>query len=153
MAVFGVPLIRTTEREIQQDAINAVRCALAMERALLRLNKQWSEKGLPAGGMRVGIYTGPLMAGSLGSADRMEYAVVGDTVNTASRLETFNRDLADGEPGEVCCRILIGDTTYKLLDGQFRTQLVGVSSLKGKAEKVTIYRVLSEATVQQAASS
>jgi len=97
MAVFGVPLIRTTEREIRQDAINAVRCALAMEKALLRLNKQWSEKGMQMGSMRVGICTGPLMVGSLGSADRMEYAVVGDTVNTASRLESFDKDLADGE--------------------------------------------------------
>ncbi|MGO9526852.1 MAG: CHASE2 domain-containing protein [Verrucomicrobiia bacterium] len=149
MAVFGVPLIRTTEREIKQDAINAVRCALAMEKALLRLNKQWSEKGMQMGSMRVGIYTGPLMAGSLGSADRMEYAVVGDTVNTASRLESFDKDLADGESGNAYCRILIGETTYKLLDNQFHTKLVGILPLKGKAEKVTIYRVMREAVAQE----
>jgi len=149
MAVFGVPLIRTTEREIKQDAINAVRCALAMEKALLRLNKQWSEKGMQMGSMRVGIYTGPLMVGSLGSADRMEYAVVGDTVNTASRLESFDKDLADGEPGNAYCRILIGETTCRLLDDQFHTKLVGISSLKGKAEKVTIYRVLREVVAQE----
>jgi adenylate cyclase len=149
MAVFGVPLIRATEREIKQDAINAVRCALAMEKALLRLNKQWSEKGLQMGRMRVGIYTGPLMAGSLGSADRMEYAVVGDTVNIASRLESYEKDLADGESGDTYCRILIGETTYTLLDDQFHTKLVGISPLKGKAEKVTIYRVLREAVAQE----
>jgi adenylate cyclase len=149
MAVFGVPLIRTTEREIKQDAINAVRCALAMEQALLRLNKQWSEKGMQMASMRVGIYTGPLMAGSLGSADRMEYAVVGDTVNVASRLESFDKDLADGESENPHCRILIGETTYKLLGNQFRTRLVGISPLKGKAEKVTIYRVVREAVTQE----
>jgi len=149
MAVFGVPLIRTTEREIKQDAINAVRCALAMEKALFRLNKQWSEKGMRMGSMRVGIYTGPLMAGSLGSADRMEYAVVGDTVNTASRLESFDNDLADCESGNAYCRILIGETTYKLLDNQFHTKLVGISPLKGKAEKVTIYCVMREAVAQE----
>jgi adenylate cyclase len=149
MAVFGVPLIRTTEREVKQDAINAVRCALAMEEALLRLNKQWTEKGMQMGSMRVGIYTGPLMAGSLGSADRMEYAVVGDTVNTASRLEGFDKDLADGESGNAYCRILIGETTYKLLDNQFHTKLVGILPLKGKAEKVTIYRVMRAAVAQE----
>ena len=149
MAVFGVPLIRTTEREIKQDAINAVRCALAMEKALLRLNKQWTEKGMQMGSMRVGIYTGPLMAGSLGSADRMEYAVVGDTVNTASRLESYDKDLADGESGNAYCRILIGETTCKLLDNQFHTKLVGILPLKGKAEKVTVYRVMREAVAQE----
>jgi adenylate cyclase len=149
MAVFGVPLIRTTEREIQQDAINAVRCALAMEKALLHLNKQWSERGMQMGSMRVGIYTGPLMAGSLGSADRMEYAVVGDTVNTASRLESYDKDLPDGEWANAYCRILIGETTYKLLDNQFQTKLVGILPLKGKAERVTIYRVMGEAVAQE----
>ncbi len=149
MAVFGVPLIRTTEREIKQDAINAVRCALTMEKALSCLNLQWSGKGLQMGRMRVGIFTGPLMAGSLGSADRMEYAVVGDTVNTASRLESFDKDLADDETGDASCRILIGETTYKLLDNQFHAKLVGILPLKGKAERVTIYRVVREAAVQE----
>jgi adenylate cyclase len=149
MAVFGAPLVRTSEREIRQDAINAVRCSLAMEDALLRLNKQWSEKGMHMGSMRVGIYTGPLMAGSLGSADRMEYAVVGDTVNTASRLESYDKDLPDGESGNTYCRILIGETTYKLLDSQFHTKLVGILPLKGKAERVTIYRVMGEAVAQE----
>jgi len=149
MAVFGVPLIRTTEHEIKQDAINAVRCALAMEKALLCLNKQWSEKGMQMGSMRVGICTGPLMAGSLGSADRMEYAVVGDTVNTASRLESFDKHLADGESENTYCRILIGETTYRLLDDQFHTKLVGILPLKGKAEKVTIYRITRAAVAQE----
>jgi adenylate cyclase len=149
MAVFGVPLIRTTDEEIRRDAVNAARCALAMEQALQRLNKKWSEKGLPMGRMRVGIYTGPLMAGSLGSADRMEYAVLGDTVNTASRLESYDKELSDDESANSYCRILVGESTYKLLDNQFHTKLVGVSPLKGKAEKVTIYRVLCETAVPE----
>ena len=141
MAVFGAPLARTTEGEIRQDAVNAVRCALAMEETLVRLNKRWSEKGTPTGNMRVGIHTGPLMAGSLGSADRMEYAVVGDTVNTASRLESFDKSSGDPASANECCRILIGETTYKLLNGQFLTELVGTLALKGKAEKVTVYQI------------
>ncbi|HVM60472.1 MAG TPA: adenylate/guanylate cyclase domain-containing protein [Verrucomicrobiae bacterium] len=151
MAVFGVPLTRTTEQEIKQDAIHAVRCALAMETAQLRLNKQWGDKGLPMCRMRVGIYTGPLMVGSLGSADRMEYAVVGDTVNIASRLEGFDKDTPDTEPDGAFCRILIGESTHKLLGDEFRTVRVGISPLKGKAERVTIYRVLSVAVPQEQA--
>ncbi len=145
MAVFGVPLARTTEAEIKQDAVNAVRCALVMQRAMTRLNAQWKERGMPTGNMRVGICTGPLMAGSLGSADRMEYTVLGDTVNTASRLESLDKDSAGQESANGCCRILIGESTYKLLDDQFHASLVGTLPLKGKIEKVTIYQVVPEA--------
>ena len=145
MAVFGVPLARTTEAEIKRDAVNAVHCALTMQQAMTRLNAQWTGRGLPTGNMRVGIYTGPLMAGSLGSADRMEYTVLGDTVNTASRLESLDRDSVDRDSANGCCRILIGESTYTLLDNQFRASLVGTLPLKGKAEKVTIYQVVGEA--------
>ncbi len=144
MAVFGVPLARTTEAEIKQDAVNAVSCALAMQEAIARLNAQWKQKGMPTGDMRVGIYTGPLMAGSLGSADRMEYTVLGDTVNTASRLESFDKDAEDNTSANCCCRILLGESTHQLLDNRFQTELVGTLALKGKTEKVTIYRVVRQ---------
>ena len=149
MAVFGVPLARTTEAEIRQDAVNAVHCALAMQQAMTRLNAQWKDRGMPTGNMRVGIYTGPLMAGSLGSADRMEYTVLGDTVNTASRLESLDRDSADQEPANGSCRILIGESTYKLLDNRFHASLIGTLSLRGKAEKVTVYQVVGEVDVHK----
>ena len=75
----------------------------------------------------------------------MEYTVLGDTVNTASRLESTHKN--PGEPASVygCCRILIGDTTHKLLDGQFDTRLIGPLPLKGKAEQITIYQVMGRA--------
>jgi adenylate cyclase len=149
MAVFGVPLARDTEAEIKQDAVNAVQCALAMQKAMTQLNAQWKEKGMPTGNMRVGIYTGPLMAGSLGSADRMEYTVLGDTVNTASRLESFDKDFVGQESANGCFRILIGESTYKLLDSRFNISLVGTLSLHGKAEKVTVYQVLPDAVGQE----
>ena len=93
MAIFGVPLPRQTDAEISRDAVNAVNCALAMERSLRQLNSDWREQQLPTIGMRIGIFTGPLVAGSLGSAQRLEYTVIGDTVNTAARLEGFEKDL------------------------------------------------------------
>ena len=149
MAVFGVPLARTTEAEIKQDAVNAVDCALAMQKAMTQLNAQWKEKGMPTGNMRIGIYTGPLMAGSLGSTDRMEYTVLGDTVNTASRLESFDKDFVGRESANGCCRILIGESTCKLLDNRLHISLVGTLSLPGKAEKVTVYQVVPEPVARE----
>ena len=65
---FGVPLPRTTDAEIRQDAVNAVTCALAMEREMIRLNMGMRERGLPMLKMRVGIYTGPVVAGCTASS-------------------------------------------------------------------------------------
>lgn len=92
-ADFGVPLRRESDEEVARDAVNAVTCALAMEQAMLRLNDEHARKGLPTVGMRVGIHTGPLVAGCLGSAQRMKYTTIGDTVNTAAHLENFGRGL------------------------------------------------------------
>jgi adenylate cyclase len=144
MAVFGAPLPRTKPEEISHDARNAVRCALVMRKKIVELNGRWQQRGLPLCSMRVGIHTGPLVAGSLGSADRQEYTVIGDSVNTASRLESFDKDAVKGEKGSPSslCRILISEATYALLNGEFRTQEVGKIFLKNKSEPVIIYNVL-----------
>ena len=139
MAVFGVPVPRTNDSEIDRDAVNAVNCALSMSEELNILNKKWRERDLPVTKMRIGIYTGQLVAGSLGSAQRMEYTVIGDTVNIASRLESFDKDF-EGAPGSTC-RILAGDETLRRLGGGYRTEKVGSVALKGKDEKVLIYMV------------
>lgn len=148
MALFGVPLARTTEAAIAQDAVHAVHCALAMSEELTRLNQRWQAQGLPTIGMRVGIFTGPVVAGSLGSAQRLEYTVVGDTVNTASRLESFDKDVLVPDAVSRYCRILVGETTARYLNEQFQMQRVGEVRLKGKDEKVTIYHVTGFAAPQ-----
>ena len=144
MAVFGVPLARTTQEAIRRDARNAVRCALAMAVKIEELNSRWEERGLPVCGMRIGIHTGTLVAGSLGSADRQEYTVLGDSVNTASRLESFDKDWVDPHWPHTNCRILISEATHDLIDGEFETGRVGSMNLKNKNEPVTIYRVRAE---------
>ena len=117
MAVFGVPIPRVSPGQIEQDARNAVRCALAMAEALERLNTHWKQRGWPECSMRIGIHTGRLVAGSLGSTDRQEYTVIGDSVNTASRLESFDKDvLADS-----ACRILVSEATRALLGDEFQS--------------------------------
>lgn len=139
-ANFGVPISRTNDVEIRKDAVNAVNCALAMEKEMNKLNAFWKEKQLPSVGMRIGIFTGPVVAGPLGSSQRLKYTTVGDTVNIASRLESFDKESAEGMP----CRILIGESTLLCLDSQFKTQKCGEVSLKGKDEKITVYRVLDQ---------
>jgi len=142
MAIFGVPLARKTEAEIGKDAVNAVNCALAMEKKLIQLNSIWQEQELPTIGMRIGIFTGPLVAGSLGSAQRLEYTVIGDTVNTASRLESFDKKGFYPDLTNNPCRILIGKSTLRYLGHQFKTQMIGEVSLKGKDQKTTVYRIV-----------
>ncbi len=141
MAVFGVPFSGTLEKDIELNALNAVKCALSMSEALDRLNAEWQKNSLPTIGMRIGICTGPLVAGSLGSAQRMDYTVIGDTVNTAARLESYDKNLG----AEIPCRILISDSTLKLLHGRFLTERVGEVSLKGKSERITIHLVTGHA--------
>jgi adenylate cyclase len=144
MAVFGVPLPRATAEQIREDACNAVRCALAMEQGMEKLNTHWKARGLPVSGMRVGIHTGELVAGSLGSSDRQEYTVIGDAVNTASRLESFDKTWVDPDRSASRCRILISEATWALLGGQFNTKRVGTMLLRNKSEAVTIYSVVPE---------
>jgi adenylate cyclase len=143
VAVFGVPVARHSEGEIAQDAINAVNTALAMETALRELNRRWRDQHRPTTGMRVGIFTGPAVAGMLGSAERSEYVVVGDTVNTAARLEQFDKGLFAPDPDVHPCRILIGETTLRYLGDQFETDRVGAFALRGKEHKVGVYRVIA----------
>lgn len=143
VAVFGIPLARRTEAEVHEDARRAVECALAMERRLLALNHAWRAAEQPVVGMRVGIYTGPVVSGSLGSAERSEYVVVGDTMNTASRLESFDKDFHRPDPLTNPCRILIGDATLACLGDAFEVEWVGDVGLKGKEQTVGIYRVVT----------
>lgn len=137
-ADFGIPVPRTKDEEIQQDAIRAVRCALAMEKELDRLNALWRKDNLLPVGMRIGIFTGPAVVGLLGGSERMKYTTIGDTINTASRLESYDKDLAR----DAVCRILIGESTWRHVVDHFITEKVGEASLKGKFEKVAVYRVL-----------
>lgn len=142
MAIFGVPVKRETDLEIAHDAQHAVACALAFNRRLLELNQEWQKRGLPRIYMRVGIHTGSLVAGSFGGVVRMEYTAIGDTVNTASRLESFDKLVAppnDTNP----CRILISDETYRHVFHLYEGCVVGEYQLKGKNEYSKIYQIMT----------
>jgi adenylate cyclase len=144
LALFGVPVPHLAREQQANDAVAAGRCALAMGRRLVELSQAWRRAGLPDVGMRAGIYTGEVAAGSVGSDDRFEYAVVGDVVNTASRLESYDKTFADPDTTPTRCRILIGGPTHELLDGRFVTREVGLLEVKGKLGKVPVFQILGE---------
>ena len=142
MALFGPPLPRTTQEHHRQDARNAVRCAVALRAKLVETNRKWQPLARPTISMRVGIHTGPLVAGSLGSRDRLEYTVIGDTVNTASRLESVEKELFDEQIAPGNCRILIGQPTADYLDDSFQLRRAPISELKGKREAIAVWAVV-----------
>ena len=139
MAVFGIPIPSVTEAEIRRDAVAAVNCALEMATRLQALDRQWRTRGEPTVGMRIGIATGPVVAGSLGCGWRSDYTIIGDTVNVAARLEAFNRSVNDG-----LCRILISEETYKYIKDDFSTKLIGNVLLRGRKQTTKVYQVLWE---------
>lgn len=140
-ANFGLPVPRVEYNEIRDDVINAIDCALEMSRIMDELNVEWQEKGLPSMRMRIGINTGEVVAGSLGSSERMKYTSVGDVVNTAARLESLKREefAKDGSYG--ICRILVSDITLNYVADIYEASLIDTISLKGKQDKVTVYRI------------
>ncbi len=144
-ANFGVPLPRKSEEEIAQDAVNAVTCALAMEGQMHRLNLRHQQDGLATIGMRIGIHTGLVVAGSVGTSDRLKYTTVGDAVNTAARLESMDRDIVQETPGRRLCRILIDESTKRYLGDRFLLDQIGEVSVKGKEQTLMVYRVIGYA--------
>jgi adenylate cyclase len=142
-ANFGAPIRRDEAAQVERDARTAVRCALAMGRALERLDAEWERRGLPVARMRIGVNTGDAIAGILGSRSRIKYTTVGDTVNVAARLESFAKDEFEAEvaAGGPVFRILVGGATRRHLGDEFEIEPLGEHVLRGRGEPVAIHRV------------
>jgi len=139
-ANFGVPFARDSSEEVATDARRAATCALEMGATLARINASYRERGLPTVAMRIGINTGAVVAGSLGSADRLKYTVVGDAVVVAQRLEALDVEHDfDASP----CRVLVSEETARHLGDAYRLESLGARALKGKDEQVGVYRLLA----------
>ena len=141
-ATFGVPVPRRTAHEIESDARHALDCALAMRRALDAMNPAFEADGLPTTAMRIGVHSGRVVAGSLGSSDRLKYTVMGDVVVTAARLEQ-TRDVPhdyDEDP----CRILVSEHSLELAGPGYETQKIGAIALSGHKAKLVAHRLLGK---------
>lgn len=147
LAVYGAPIARTSEAEIDADAAAAVRSALAMAAAIDEINRELTQRGLPPIKVRIGIHTGPLVAGSLGGAEHVEYSLVGDTVNTAARLEAYAKVVRGPQSG--ACTIIVGQPTVARLRDGFRLRNVGAVELKGKSQAVQVHELLREEAVKE----
>lgn len=138
MAVFGVPIAHESAEAQRADARAAVACARAMRTALAGLNGRWKREGLPEICVRVGIHTGPVVAGSFGNAERLEYTVIGDTVNVASRLEGFDKSPVEARE---LVRIHVSDATLACLGDGVEALAIGEVRLKGKDVPVRVHRL------------
>lgn len=138
VAIFGVPVPRQGEDEIAQDAQNAVAAAVAIAARLEQINQSFQAQDHPLLKIRIGLFTGEVVAGSLGGKDRLEYGVIGDSVNIASCLESCVK-----ERHPVPCRILIAQATAQYLGDRFTMEAWGPIPLKGKSEIINVYRVLT----------
>ncbi len=147
LAAFGVPVPRRDAAAVAADAQAAARCALAMEEAMAALNAAWRAEGLPEAGLRIGIHTGPMVAGSLGRGERMEYCLLGDTANVGARLEQMGK--AHGGEGPGACTIMVGDPTWRLFGGAFLGVRVGELALRNRRAPLAAWRIDSRAMAAQ----
>jgi adenylate cyclase len=128
LAVYGAPL------DDADHAWHAVLTAHRMQHALQQLNGQWEALGHPPLAMGVAVHTGEAFAGNVGSPRKKKYAVIGDTVNTVSRIEGLNRDLSTS--------ILISTATLAAVKDRVEVQDRGSVKMKGKAQPVAVFELL-----------
>jgi adenylate cyclase len=129
MAVWGTPISHGN------DTANAVECALRMRESLAEFNKMRGGAKKPVIKIGCGINYGPVLAGQIGSQDRMEYTVIGDAVNLASRVESLNKPFGTD--------VLISEDSYQLVKDLFVVAPMEKILVKGKKDPQQIYAVLS----------
>ncbi len=127
-AVFGAP------QAIEESEKNAVYSAIEMMERLKSLNSKYGEKFGGELKMGVGINSGEVVAGNLGTQEKMEYCLTGDTVNTGKRIERLTKE----DPN----KILISDSTFLKLNNCFETKAWNKVSIKGKSEKISVYEIV-----------
>ena len=127
MAVWG----NVRSFGVAQDAKNCARAALAMRRELRQLNEKWRDEGRMGLGMGIGINQGEVIVGNIGSQERMDPTVIGDSVNLASRLEGLTRIYG--------VDILLGPTAAELVRDEFHLRSVARVQVKGKTKPVDAF--------------
>lgn len=125
LVIFGAPRLR------EDDAERAVACALAMQEAMTSVNRQLAEKGLPTVEMGIGINTGEVVVGNIGSLERAKYGVIGLPVNLASRIESYT----------VGGQVLISENTFREIAPLLAVRRETAIRVKGFGDPITFYEV------------
>ena len=129
LAVFGAPLSYIENQE------NAVLCALEIRERMAAFNEKYTTAiGEPLR-IGIGINTGEVVVGNIGSEDRVEYTAIGDTVNIGARIESLTKEKPDS--------VLISESTFRIVGDAFDVSAWEPVSVKGKDEPITVYEVLS----------
>ncbi|HES59369.1 MAG TPA: adenylate/guanylate cyclase domain-containing protein, partial [Caldithrix sp.] len=128
MAVFGAPIAHGNH------AYNACRTALDMQVQLIKMRDLWRKQNRPQLKCRIGINTGPMVVGNMGSETRFDYTVMGDAVNLGARLEPANK--------EYNSHIIIGDETYQMAKDLIIARPLDLLRVKGRGEPVSVYELL-----------
>jgi len=134
MAVFGTPIAHP------DDPVRAVQTAIDMRRELWAFNERRVSQGKPAIETGIGLCDGEVVSGNIGSEQRMDYTVIGDAVNLASRLEGLSKNFP--------AKILFNEAVYDLVKDQFPCVELGEEKVKGKKEQVKIFGILDKDIMQ-----
>lgn len=128
MAVFGAPV------PDPEDPLRAVKAALEMRTRLKKLNEAFVARGLPELRTGIGLHSGQVVAGNMGHAERMEYTVIGDTVNLASRLESMTKELK--------CDVILSEDLFRQVEAHVNAEPLHKIKVKGRDQEVMVYRLI-----------
>jgi class 3 adenylate cyclase len=129
-AVFGVPV------PLEDHAVSAVLAGAEMQQSQRRMNMNWQTSGLPEFPIGIGVTTGEVAAGLLGSEEHVEYSVVGDVVNLAQRIQAW------AGPGDV----VVDEATYAAVKPSVRAVALSPQRVKGREAVVAAYRIETPTT-------
>jgi adenylate cyclase len=131
MAIYGAPIYRA------DHAVLACRTALEMMTALFEMQAEWRRHGSPVLDIGIGINSGPMIVGNMGSQARFDYTVIGDAVNLGSRIESMNKDYGT--------HILLSEYTYQYVRDAFRNlREVHVANIRGRGARVRLYELIPD---------
>jgi adenylate cyclase len=128
MAVFGAPIAHGNH------AYNACAAALEMQEQMLKLRELWGKQGRPQLHARCGLNTGPMVVGNMGSENRFDYTVMGDSVNLGARFEPANKQYGT--------KIMIGESTFLMAKDQIVARELDLLRVIGKTEPVRVYELM-----------
>jgi adenylate cyclase len=128
MAVFGAPV------PAPEDPLHAVKAALEMRARLKKINVNFKARGLPEIRTGIGLHSGQVVAGNMGHAERMEYTVIGDAVNLASRLESMTKELK--------CDVILSEDLFLQVEAFVNAEPLHKIKVKGRDQEVMVYRLI-----------